>query len=777
MREERRILKWFLKSLFTKIRLVVLISFGWLLQTTAQNCDHTLKGSVMDAHDLSSMQEVSVFIQESGQEVWTDGNGQFKFKNICLGEYHVLIQHVGCPTQRLLLSLRKDTAITIYLEHHRNMLHEVDVHDTHEEELDERSIGKLILDENGHKSLAAALELVPGASMISNGTDIGLPILQGLSGNRIAIVNNGFVHMGQQWGVDHSPEIDLNAAGEIRVISGSGTIRYPGSHMGNMVIIEPNPIPFDPHLHGKLTSTLESNGRGATVNAQIYKGMKRYQWRIGGTLKRLGDRETPDYLLNNTGTQQNHLNAAFFRQWSSGTEWQLFYTYYGAEFGILRGSHIGNLSDLQAAFNRSSPFYTDSMFSYGLEAPRQGVNHHQLKSTVKMERATGVLEWNTALQRNQRREFDVRRSGRSDQPALSLLQYNVQNELVWSTDDALEMGIQFSGKNNWNLPETGILPLLPNYTSFTSGLYLSQNGQMGLVKFETGARYDFLTRKVVRLTSTQPREIERFQNIYHNIALLSRGTVMLNKKWQLLGELAYKQRPPEINELYSFGLNQGVSGIEEGSINLRQEEGLKGSIHVRGLIRDRLHIDVNGYVHQFNNYIYLQPAQEFRLTIRGAFPVFTYQQCDALLFGSDMKFSYTVGDWWKLESNWSYIHDRNRTDDLPLNFIPPLNGSNTIHYEIPEWRNFRNLKLSLNHRYVAKQWNWDQSLDLIPPPPGYQLFNIYLGGTYKGKKRESHIRIGAENITNTAYRDYLNRQRYFADALGRNLTLTWLKHF
>ncbi|MDB4124978.1 Plug domain-containing protein, partial [Schleiferiaceae bacterium] len=185
-----------------------------------------------------------------------------------------------------------DTAITIYLEHHRNMLHEVDVHDTHEEELDERSIGKLILDENGHKSLAAALELVPGASMISNGTDIGLPVLQGLSGNRIAIVNNGFVHMGQQWGVDHSPEIDLNAAGEIRVISGSGTIRYPGSHMGNMVIIETNPIPFDPHLHGKLTSTLESNGRGATVNAQIYKGMKRYQWRIGGTLKRLGDRET-----------------------------------------------------------------------------------------------------------------------------------------------------------------------------------------------------------------------------------------------------------------------------------------------------------------------------------------------------------------------------------------------------------------------------------------------------------------------------------------------------
>ena len=752
------------------------MSFGWLLPAAAQTCLYTISGVVMDAHDETPMEEVSVYLQEVGQEVWTDEKGQFKFDNICLGDYHVLFQHVGCPTQRLLLLLKEDTTLKVSLEHHQNMLHEVDVHEHHDDALDDRRLGNLVLDANSHKSLAAALEQISGVSTISNGADIGSPILQGLFGNRTTIVNNGVVHKGQQWGSDHSPEIDINSAAEVSVVSGSGIIRYPGSHMGGVVLLQPSPISFDPHLHGKVASTVEANGRGGTVNAQIYRGMKRYQWRIGGTLKRMGDRSAPNYFLNNTGTQQNHLNAEFNKQFTR-VEWNIFYNYYGAEFGILRGSHIGNLSDLQAAFDRSEPFYTDTTFSYSIDAPRQEVKHHQLKSALAFKLQTGKLEINTALQRNQRREFDIRRSGRSVKPALSLLQYNLQNEAVWSLDNKIEMGYQFSGKNNWNLPETGILPLLPNYTSFTNGVFMSYQIQERNFKLETGARYDFLTRKVVRLTSTQPREIERFQNIYHNIALLSRGTVMLNKKWQLLGELAYKQRPPEINELYSFGLHQGVSGIEEGSINLRQEEGLKGSIHLRGLIRDRLHIDVNGYVHQFNNYIYLQPAQEFRLTIRGAFPVFTYQQCDALLFGSDMKFSYTVGDWWKLESNWSYIHARNRTDNLPLNFIPPLNGSNTIHYEIPEWRNFRNLKLSLNHRYVAKQWNWDQSLDLIPPPPGYQLFNIYLGGTYKGKKRESHIRIGAENITNTAYRDYLNRQRYFADALGRNLTLTWLKHF
>ena len=656
------------------------------------------------------------------------------------------------------------------------MLHEVDVHDHHDDALDERRLGKLALDANSHKSLAAALEQVSCVSTIANGADIGSPILQGLFGNRTTIVNNGVVHKGQQWGTDHSPEIDINSAAVVSVVSGTGIIRYPGSHMGGIVVLQSSPIPFDPHLHGKVASTAETNGRGGTVNTQLYRGLKRHQWRIGGTFKRMGDRSAPDYFLNNTGTQQNHLNAELHKQFTR-LDWKTFYNYYGAEFGILRGSHIGNLSDLQAAFTRIQPFYTDTVFSYNINAPRQEVHHHQLKSAIAFKLQNGEIELNTAVQRNQRREFDIRRSGRSVKPALSLLQFNIQNEVVWSLENKFEMGYQFSGKNNWNLPETGILPLLPNYTSFTNGVFVSYRTQKRKFKLETGARYDYVARNVVRLTSTQPREIERFADRYHSVALLTRGTVALDKKWQILGEIAFKQRPPEINELYSFGLHQGVSGIEEGSIDLNQEQGLKGSFHLRGLLGDRFHIDLNGFGHVFNGYIYLQPSQEYRLTIRGAFPVFTYEQCDALLYGSDAKLRFTLSNRWMLESNLSYVFARNRSENLPLNFIPPLSGLNELHYEIAEWKEWRNIAVSLNHRFSAAQWNWDPSLDLAPPPDGYHLCNLSLSGTFKAWKNEPQMRIGIENLMNTTYRDYLNRQRYFADALGRNITFSWLQNF
>ena len=45
----------------------------------------------------------------------------------------------------------------------------------------------------------------------------------------------------------------------------------------------------------------------------------------------------------------------------------------------------------------------------------------------------------------------------------------------------------------------------------------------------------------------------------------------------------------------------------------------------------------------------------------------------------------------------------------------------------------------------------------------------------KGIRLEAHL--GVENALNASYRDYLNRQRYFADELGRNFTVGLVMNF
>jgi iron complex outermembrane receptor protein len=182
-------------------------------------------------------------------------------------------------------------------------------------------------------------------------------------------------------------------------------------------------------------------------------------------------------------------------------------------------------------------------------------------------------------------------------------------------------------------------------------------------------------------------------------------------------------------------------------------------------------------MHLFNGYIFLQPQSEFRLTIRGAFPVYTYEQCDARLTGGDFILKYKFGEDWNFETIWSYVHGTNRSNQLPLTFMPPLQGQHKFSYEIPEWNSWRNLKIELEHEYVAQQWHWDPTLDFIAPPKSYNLFNLQMSTTLNKWKFKPQLRVGVKNISNTIYRDYLNRQRYFANALGRNITLSWIQNF
>ena len=48
-------------------------------------------------------------------------------------------------------------------------------------------------------------------------------------------------------------------------------------------------------------------------------------------------------------------------------------------------------------------------------------------------------------------------------------------------------------------------------------------------------------------------------------------------------------------------------------------------------------IELTIYHNQFTNFIYMEPANEPELTIRGAFPVFNYKQTNARISGFDVK--------------------------------------------------------------------------------------------------------------------------------------------
>jgi len=182
-------------------------------------------------------------------------------------------------------------------------------------------------------------------------------------------------------------------------------------------------------------------GNGLNLALQQYS--KLLAWRVVGTLKKSGDNRTSKYFLRNTGNQEANVALQFDKSWNKKWYSDLYFSSFNAELGVLRGSHIGNLTDLKEALEREVPFFTEDEFSYSISSPYQKVNHHLLKFHTKY--SISEKQWfdiTYAGQYNLRKEFDVRRSGRSDIPALSLKQVSNFIEVKYQKLLTKKLGIQ-----------------------------------------------------------------------------------------------------------------------------------------------------------------------------------------------------------------------------------------------------------------------------------------------------------------------------------------------
>ena len=281
----------------------------------------------------------TIYVEELQTGVASDSLGNFSLSKLCQGDYHLRFNHIGCETRSVFISLQKDTVISINMHHYNELIDEVEIHDHHSEHetAASTSINKEDIAEIANKDLSEMLESMTGVSSIKSGAGVSKPVVHGLSGNRVTILNNGLAQSGQQWGNDHAPEIDPYVADHISVVKGAGALAYPGGSLGGVVLIEPDEIPNDPHLHGSINYIFQTNGLGNTLNARLEKYDKWAAWRVSATAKVIGDRSAPNYYLTNTGKREYNVAAQIEKHFSPKWEMKLYYSLFNTEIAILRG--------------------------------------------------------------------------------------------------------------------------------------------------------------------------------------------------------------------------------------------------------------------------------------------------------------------------------------------------------------------------------------------------------------------------------------------------------
>lgn len=752
----------------------VLFAVSTVARAQTSSCNLTITGKVLDDHDQSPLAYAEVYIEGTQIGAVADEDGVYRLKGVCPGKYTIVAEHIGCEPVSRKVNLKESLQeFNFYPEHHTEFLEEAVIVKEQSRESAEakRRLSKVELEAARGKDLAESLEQISGVNTLKTGNTISKPVIHGLFGNRIVTLNNGIRQEDQQWGLEHSPNIDPFLMQNISVVKGAAAVQYGAGASGGVVVLEPAALPYGEKLSGEVYLIGQSNGRGGSASGRVQQGLgERWAYRAQVSGKRLGDLSAPEYNLTNTGVAEFNGSGALGYK-GDKLSLNAFYSYFSSELGVLKASHIGNVTDLNRALDTDKPLIIEP-FSYEINNPRQELSHQlaKLESRYRVSEKS-FLQLKYGFQQNRRQEFDIRIGELNDDPANDLRLTTNTLDLLWEVQHSPKLfakyGISGMDQQNSNLEGTGTRPILPNYNKSEIGVFAFEKWKWQNWILEGGLRYDY------SYTLAQKRDrsnnVVRYPFRFSNLGASVGATRIFSDHWQWSSLLSYAYRSPHVNELLSEGLHHGSAVIEEGDVNLLPEKSLNWSNTLSVKYARRFKAELTAYLNPFDGYIYLRPTSELRLTVRGAFPVFKYTQSDALLAGIDLDGEVYPFKDLTYRFSGSYIYGWNQTEDDYLVLMPPAQWRHSLRYNLPFKGSFTNWFMQVGHKLVAPQSHFPEIKNVPDPPAGFQLFSAAAGTETKLFGNPVELSVSAENLFNRTYRNYLNRQRYYADELGFNL--------
>ena len=647
------------------------------------------------------------------------------------------------------------------------------------------------LEKGGATSLAKMLETIPGVSSISTGSTVAKPVIQGMHSSRILLMNNGVRLESQSWGADHAPEIDYTSSSMVEVVKGAECVRYGFGAMGGVVLLNDAPLPHGQdrlHFSGKANVGYDTNARGFSGSTTLETGYRRWGLRLHGMYTRGGDYSTAEYVLNNTGYNNISLSGQLGYHGSRVTATLLSSLYYQRS-GIYYASKVSDLDQLTKRFEYGRPdpssFYP---FSYTIKPPFQQSQHFTLKGELKWTiNDDHKVDVTASFQENLRQEFENRKKTEwSWVPMQDLILKTFKVDLGWHArwhrwGMTTDVGTAGTYQTNFNYPGTKQPAFVPNFAALTMGGHVLHKAQFGALQCALGMRYDFRVMSVNGYTSLSNYTYYDDFKLYSNFTSSLASHYTINDHWDVRANIGWSWRPPDINELYAIGLQEGSYWVV-GNKSLESERGYK--LVLGGRYRTPLlSIEPSAFYQHIDSYIYDhigQGKERYHNHPSGKYPKFVYDQDDVRLYGADIEATVQAMQGLTFVGKGEWILARNRTRGGWLPFMPSdrYGLSGTYERSFGQKGKYHG-SLSLSGLYVTKQTRFDPDKDLVSdsPDPYFLLNGTLEFGIRLPERREVKFMLVGDNILNALYKEYTDRFRYYAHERGINLSLRTLIKF
>jgi iron complex outermembrane recepter protein len=751
-------------------------------------CKLQLRGMVYGKDQTEKLSGATVSSNGSTRNVITDSTGHFALDSLCPGAYELTISSVGYYSLKMIIRLNKDTSILLALSKDASQLSAVEIVADKKQDISTNAKSELkglALFQTAGETLSGSLQNIPGINAIQTGPTISKPVIHGLHSNRILILNNGVRQEGQQWGTEHAPEIDPFIANRVTIIKGAASVRYGSDAISGVILVEPALLEPQKPLEGEVDLVAGSNGQmgaGSGMLQGTIKNLGGINWRVQGSLKKAGNFRTPDYYLANTGFQEEDFSlTANYNNKEGNFGLDAYYSQYHNKLGIFAGSHVGNVADLDSAFARPKPI-TPSYFTYAIDRTYQNVSHDLLKlNGYYFFKNSGRLEVQFSDQKNKRDEYDVDYPYSTDPNVLNMPQISFQIQT-----QELDLVYHLPVKNNFSgmIGMTGytqgnvfrgIRYLVPNFRNYNGGAFWIERYTKNKLTLEAGLRFDYRWLRVYQINNTSLQTYHTTMT-YQNPSGTVGASYRANNKLSFSANVGSAFRAPSVNELYINGIHLSAASYEKGDSTLQSERSYDFTVSGR-YETDRFFAELVVYDNIINNYIYAKPALTPITLISGTYPLFNYTQADATIKGFDLELNFKITKKLTYDGKASIVRGWNKSIDDWLIFMPADRYINTLRYDFGKWGLTTNWYANFGFLTVLKQTRTPPNSDYVPPPPGYNLINANLGFQFPIRKTMANIELASANLANTVYRDYLNRYRYYADDLGRDVVLRFKLNF
>lgn len=153
-------------------------------------------------------------------------------------------------------------------------------------------------------TLGETLKNMPGVNSSYFGPVSSSPIIRGLDGPRIKVVQNGLdASDASRVGPDHSVATEVSTASQIEVMRGPATLLYGSGAIGGVVNVVDNRLPFERQdgLSGKVAAQYDSVSDERAVSTDLNGGAGELAWHLDAF-----KRQTNDYRIPGSAAAESH---------------------------------------------------------------------------------------------------------------------------------------------------------------------------------------------------------------------------------------------------------------------------------------------------------------------------------------------------------------------------------------------------------------------------------------------------------------------------------------